>query len=403
MSCKVFISVIFFHFLFTLNFTSANTTDDELWVTIGSDVLSAKSKASMSDIFVHIEHSLVGEVSVAKIKADKVFKLSHIMHEDFKRCGGFVVHDSYAEAVLAGQAQASDVDQQVGLVDYTITEEETVNKFIAEVKETEITKVIKKLSSFKTRYHSSSTGMQSQQWLYDTWKKLGDGRLDVSVEKYTHTKTKQPSIILTIKGAHSPDDVVVIGGHADSIGGFWGGANATAPGADDNASGVATITEVMRVILVNGYRPNKTIKFMAYAAEEVGLIGSKDIAGKFRRNNVNVIGSMQFDMTNFNGSDKDIVFMSDYTNAAQNTYLGALIDEYVHVPWGYSKCGYACSDHASWTSNSYPASIPFESTMEGRNRKIHSSRDTIDVSGGHSHHAVKFAKLAVAFIVEMAK
>jgi leucyl aminopeptidase len=83
--------------------------------------------------------------------------------------------------------------------------------------------------------------------------------------------------------------------------------------------------------------------------------------------------------------------------------LGRLIDEYVKVPWGYSRCGYGCSDHASWTANGYPASIPFESTMEDINRKIHTAQDTLESAGGDASHAVKFAKLATAFVVEMAK
>jgi leucyl aminopeptidase len=112
---------------------------------------------------------------------------------------------------------------------------------------------------------------------------------------------------------------------------------------------------------------------------------------------------IQFDMTLRHGTaDKDIVFMSDFTNAAQNEFLGKLIDEYVKVPWGYSKCGYGCSDHASWTSNGYPASIPFESTMGDINHNIHTDRDTLENAGGDAKHAAKFAKLGVAFIGELA-
>ena len=51
-----------------------------------------------------------------------------------------------------------------------------------------------------------------------------------------------------------------------------------APGADDDASGIATLTEVIRVALANGWKPKRTVKFMGYAAEEVGLRGSNAIA-----------------------------------------------------------------------------------------------------------------------------
>ena len=156
--------------------------------------------------------------------------------------------------------------------------------------------------------------------------------------------------------------------------------------------------------MASSYKPTKTIKFMAYAAEEVGLLGSKEIARSFRENGENVVGVLQLDMTNFKGSsDKDIVMMTDFTNAAQNAFLGKLIDEYLQLSWGYDKCGYGCSDHASWHSVGYPASIPFEAKKSDMNRAIHTSRDTIGLSRGNAEHAAKFAKLALSYIVELDK
>ncbi|WP_370660982.1 M20/M25/M40 family metallo-hydrolase [Massilia cavernae] len=44
-----------------------------------------------------------------------------------------------------------------------------------------------------------------------------------------------------------------------------------APGADDDASGIAGLTEVLRVLAAGDYKPRRTIKLIAYAAEEVGF------------------------------------------------------------------------------------------------------------------------------------
>ena len=93
--------------------------------------------------------------------------------------------------------------------------------------------------------------------------------------------------------------------------------------------------------------------------------------------------------------------MTDYTNEAQNTFVGSLIDEYVKVPWGYDQCGYGCSDHASWHGQGYPASMPFEATMKGMNKNIHTANDKIEISNNNASHAVNFAKLALAFAVEL--
>ena len=55
------------------------------------------------------------------------------------------------------------------------------------------------------------------------------------------------------------------------------------------------------------------------------------------------------------------------------------------------------------TAAGYPASMPFESTMEDINKKIHTANDTLQNAGGDAKHAAKFAKLATAFVVELAK
>ena len=107
-------------------------------------------------------------------------------------------------------------------------------------------------------------------------------------------------------------------------------------------------------------------------------------------------------MTNYNGSSLDILLVNDFTNEAQNKFLGSLIDKYLPgVSWGYTKCGYACSDHASWTGEGFPASAPFEAERRDMNGHIHTSRDTLDQSDGTADHAQKFAKLALAYALEL--
>lgn len=382
--------------------TAAMTAENPyVYITIGSDAVSStqKSFSGISKI-----NSAEG-ISVVKINKNQIEKISELMHDKFNRCGGFVVHDSLEEAqsVLANQVERRFAKSQ-SFADYTITEGAKVQALVSMVKEYDIRSTIQKLSSFQNRYYKAQTGIDSQAWVKSQWEKMSANRTDVTVEYFKHSNFPQPSIIMTIEGTKKADEIVIVGGHADSIAGYFGRERARAPGADDNASGIATITETIRVLMETGHKPERTIKFMAYAAEEVGLLGSKDIANSFKKAGKKVVGVMQLDMTNHAGThNKDIVFMTDYTNEAQTAFMGKLIDTYVHVPWGFSKCGYGCSDHASWHNAGYPASMPFESTMEDINGKIHTKNDTIDQSGGHAQHAEKFAKLAVSFVVELGK
>ncbi|NJL27584.1 MAG: M20/M25/M40 family metallo-hydrolase [Thermoanaerobaculia bacterium] len=174
-----------------------------------------------------------------------------------------------------------------------------------------------------------------------------------------------------------------------------------APGADDNASGVAALSEALRVLLANGFVPDRTVKFMGYAAEEVGLLGSGDIAAAHLAAGTNVVGVMQFDMTDYNGSIEDIVFISDNTNAALTAFVADLVETYQpELQWTTTACGYACSDHASWHNRGYPAVFPFEARFGQHNQTIHTANDTLATLGNATDHALKFAKVAVSFAVE---
>lgn len=388
------------------------------FLLLGLTLLSFNSQASEhnyivtgKDLFTTTQslHSNL-QIEVIKVDNDLVVaktkemseraEISHLAHEEHKRCGGYFAFKTQEEALRFVKESKENLNINSLLTDYRINQEEQVKKAIANAQESSMRSVIDKLSSFNNRYYKSETGVQSQEWLKEYWTGLTSARSDISVELFSHSSFPQPSVIATIKG--KSDDVIVIGGHADSIAGWWGRTNAHAPGADDNASGTATVTEILKVLSESGYQPEKTIKFMAYAAEEVGLLGSKDIAQSFKRAGVNVVGVLQLDMTNFNGSNDDITLITDYTNEAQNNFLGTLIDTYLtDLSWGRDTCGYACSDHASWTSQGYPASIPFETRKNDMNGRIHSSGDTLDYMGGTADHALKFAKLGLAFVIEL--
>ncbi len=393
-------------FLLSINvLTLAQNVRAEGYITMGTDAhkfiqKNGNLKSQLKNELEFIDQE--GDVALFKVKSDVIPGLEHMMHEEFNRCAGYFYHETLDEAVSFLNKE-SEHNSLLNFISYTINQNSKVESALRIVSADEVLKTINKLSSFKNRYFQSKTGIASSEWIRDRWVELTKHRQDVEVELFKHNSWAQPSVILTIKGSTNPSEVVVLGGHADSISGWYDRANATAPGADDNASGIASITEVLRVMMQTNYKPTKTIKLMAYAAEEVGLRGSREIADLFKRQQVNVIGVIQLDMTNFHGSDFDIVLMDDYTNKAQNDFLAKLNDTYLQYNWGHSSCGYACSDHASWTANGYPASMPFEATMNSMNTKIHTPNDVIGLSGGVAENAAKFTKLGTSFLIEMAK
>ncbi len=75
-------------------------------------------------------------------------------------------------------------------------------------------------------------------------------------------------------------EAIVVGGHYDHIGRFGNQVSQENlgqihNGADDNASGTAGVLELARVLAKGGHSPGRTILFMGFSGEELGLLGSK--------------------------------------------------------------------------------------------------------------------------------
>ena len=375
---------------------------ENIWVTI--DPIAAKhyqqtkKTVSKSHQSLTIHATELDTVNFLKVKTSDVAQVSEFMHDNYHRCGGFVAHESLDEAKQYTEQLAAVQNQNTLAFDYNIDNAQTTQQLINRISPNNLTNTVNSMSSFYNRYYTTQTGIDASQWLKDYWQQLAASRSDISVEYFTHSWA-QSSIIVTIPGEEKADEIVIIGGHLDSIN-QSNPTNGRSPGADDNASGIAVLSEVLRAIVDNDYKPQRTIQIMGFAAEEVGLRGSKAIASAYKSQGKNVVGMVQFDMTGNNGSNEDIVMMTDYTTNAQNQFLGQLIDTYLpSVSYGFDQCGYGCSDHASWYQQGFTASMPFESKMADINRLIHTINDT----NFDADHASKFAKLAVSYISEMAK
>ncbi|PPQ77340.1 hypothetical protein CVT25_010922 [Psilocybe cyanescens] len=266
---------------------------------------------------------------------------------------------------------------------------------------------LKHFSSYRTRYYRSDTGKQSQKWLLSkiaeiTNKYASESLREIITAKEFPHSWGQNSIILRIEGSSSTDDsVVIIGAHQDSTN-LW--PFLPAPGADDDGSGTVTILESYRALIAADFRPVRTIEFHWYSAEEGGLLGSQAVAKDYEARSVNVIAMSQFDMTAWvkRGTREEVGIITDFTDDGLSNFNKALVDLYLDIPYAETKCGYACSDHASWEKAGYRASFTIESTFENSNKNIHSTNDRIDISDEFSFsHMLEFSKLAVAFAVEL--
>lgn len=87
------------------------------------------------------------------------------------------------------------------------------------------------------------------------------------IQEYRIEKRSYKNIIVSLIGAEEPDKVIIVGAHYDSVLG--------SPGADDNASGIAGLLELARLIVKE--EPAKTIKFIAFTNEEPPFFKTKEM------------------------------------------------------------------------------------------------------------------------------
>ncbi|MBZ0231413.1 MAG: M20/M25/M40 family metallo-hydrolase, partial [Deltaproteobacteria bacterium] len=147
---------------------------------------------------------------------------------------------------------------------------------------------------------------------------LTKGTHDVALEvELTPVKTRTENVVGVIRAAAAArsDGVLVIGAHLDHLGmgGHGTGAldaeHGVHNGADDNASGIAALVEAARMIRARRGELARDVYFVAFSAEEMGLLGSNhfvanapykgaalamlnmDMVGRLRDNTVQVLGA----------------------------------------------------------------------------------------------------------------
>lgn len=297
----------------------------------------------------------------------------------------------------------------------TPTQQALVKKLLQDVDMKRATSIITDMAKMNNRYAFSDTGAAASTFIYNYMSniiKTYSAQDTVSVRYFTHnfkdqkgSTTKQKSVIATIKGTSVANEIVIHCAHLDSINSSNANTRETAraPGADDNATGVSNVLEAFNVLVKNKIVPLRTVEFHLYAGEELGLKGSLEVAEQYKKDKKNVVAVLNLDMTGYTKDGKTCYILSgdkDYVDAELADLSKLLIPMYTKLAPKVGKCGYACSDHASWSRYGYPTSCVSEGSPSDKNynKEIHTVNDTMkNISMPYS---IEFAKFGVAFLVE---
>jgi len=193
-----------------------------------------------------------------------------------------------------------------------INRDEKITSMISQISAENLEKYVRKLVGFETR-HSLSTRTNQEKgigaacnWVksqFESFAKVSDGRLIVKLDSFfvepdgrrITRKVLMTNPMAILKGTDPNDNrVFIVGGHIDSRATEANDSTSTAPGANDDASGVAAVIELARVM--SKYEFPATIIFVAFSGEEQGLYGATHIAKKAKEENWNLVAMLNNDM-----------------------------------------------------------------------------------------------------------
>ena len=142
---------------------------------------------------------------------------------------------------------------------------------------------VERLAAFHTRNTLSPTVHEAAAWLATELKSIRG--VDVELMRYTlpqgprvPEEREAVQVVAALPGRSRTS--ILVGGHLDSLQAGADPATARAPGANDDATGVAAALEAMRALSTRKWQ--NTIIFAAVTGEEQGLLGSKALALRCR-------------------------------------------------------------------------------------------------------------------------
>ena len=196
------------------------------------------------------------------------------------------------------------------------------------------------------------------------------------------------------------DEYVIIGAHYDHLG--RGNLDSLAPsqigqihpGADDNASGTAGVLELARLLAPERGKLKRSILFMDFAGEELGLLGSAEWVKEPTRPLAKAVAMINMDMIGRIKDDK--VYIGGVGTGS--TFKTVLDQAQKEAPFKieYSAGGYSSSDHTSFVTKKIPVLFFFS----GLHSDYHKPSDTWDKINGAS--AARLLDMVESVAVQLA-
>ena len=307
-------------------------------------------------------------------------------------------------AVMTAQAQVPHLFEHT----YPTVQEENplIRQLMDQVSKDSLYAVIDHLQSYHTRRWDSKMVYEAQDWLFGQFEGMDFDKVFLHDFQFVYHDTLRETsdnVIAVQRGTLYPDEYVAFGAHYDSYNNNPGHPDSLrAPGADDNASGMASVLEVAR--LLSRCKFERSILYCGWAAEEAGLIGSDAFARDCAEQLIDIVGYFNLDMIGYLKEDSDIHVNLLYTT--QDSTLANYVNSFSHVyfpemPIWQSWLTWGDSDYSSFNRNGYASIQTFEDTHFS-SPYIHTPNDILGVSVNSMDQVNRYTELNLGLVATLA-
>jgi|GEM_PF-4073089 len=270
---------------------------------------------------------------------------------------------------------------------------------------------VETLQAFGSREFHLESSRQAAKFLYESFEGIG---MPVEYQYFMVKETQVANVVATLQGSDAEAGIYLFGAHYDSenrgVYDLSTAENLTAPGADDDASGVAAVLEMARILKESGFPA--TVKFVMFGAEEYGYDNSGGCKGSehFAAQEVSLghvySGTAALDMVGYREGDSNKIVLvvnedgyalADSTSRAVDRFgtdldLEVLVDHTITY-----------SDHSSFWNQGMPSMLVVEELddlLSPVNPNYHTSYDTADKLSPEQLEAVTEALLGGLLLID---
>lgn len=286
-----------------------------------------------------------------------------------------------------------------------------IKSLVDSISSAELKGYVLALQNMGTRYAPSRGNLRAAEYLRTAF--AAAGLRDTGFDEFSYydeeTGTWETSrnVVASKPGASSPETIVVIGAHFDGVARTAADGRTSlldrenpAPAADDNATGVAAVLAAARVLAPLEF--DRTLRFVAFSAEEAGSLGSAHYAAEAARKGERIVAMISVDM--IGGVSREPEDLDIFADGRSAGLLDRITNQArIYAPelplYRIVDDRYDGSDHGPFWNNGYPAVCLMEDYYPS-SRSYHSPADTVETV--HFPFFLGAARLAAGCFAEIA-